>query len=50
MVSMLLTQMSLGWNCLCPDHLYIGVKCEHIYAVELSLEIKKQVEVAKIDM
>jgi transposase-like protein len=39
----------LGWNCSCPDHLYGGVKCKHIYAVELSFAIRKEVEVRKIE-
>src|SRR3990170_3146128 len=24
---------SLGWMCSCPDHIYRGVKCKHIWAV-----------------
>jgi putative transposase len=39
----------LGWNCSCKDHLYRGVKCKHIYAVELSFAIRKQVEITKIE-
>jgi transposase-like protein len=39
----------LGWNCSCPDHIYRGVKCKHIYTVELSFAIRKQVEVVKIE-
>jgi putative transposase len=34
----------LGWLCSCPDHMYRGQKCKHIYAVEFSLEIRKTVE------
>ena len=38
-----------GWNCSCPDHVYRGVKCKHVYAVEISFAIRKQVEVTKIE-
>jgi putative transposase len=34
----------IGWNCSCPDHIYRGVKCKHIYAVEISFAIRKEVE------
>jgi transposase-like protein len=34
----------LGWLCSCPDHVYRGQKCKHIFAVEFSLEIRKRVE------
>lgn len=34
----------LGWNCSCPDHIYRGIKCKHIYAVEFSFELRKKVE------
>ncbi len=27
----------LGWKCDCPDHTHRGVKCKHIFAVELVL-------------
>ncbi|MDN5868284.1 MAG: DDE-type integrase/transposase/recombinase [Candidatus Nitrosocosmicus sp.] len=33
----------LGWVCSCPDHMFRGVKCKHVYAVEFSLEIRKTV-------
>jgi putative transposase len=39
----------LGWICSCPDHIYRGVKCKHIYAVGISFAIRKQVEVVKIE-
>ena len=39
----------IGWNCSCPDHTYRGVKCKHIYAVEISFAIRKEVEVTKIE-
>ncbi|MCL4437085.1 MAG: DDE-type integrase/transposase/recombinase [Thaumarchaeota archaeon] len=33
----------LGWLCSCPDHIYRGVKCKHIWAVEFSLTYRKVV-------
>jgi putative transposase len=39
----------LGWVCSCPDHTYRGVKCKHIFAVEISFAIHKEVEVARIE-
>jgi len=39
----------LGWNCSCPDHIYRGIKCKHIHAVEISFALRKQVEVLKIN-
>jgi putative transposase len=40
---------SIGWVCSCADHMFRGVKCKHIYAVEFSLELRKTVEVQKIE-
>ncbi|HEV2138648.1 MAG TPA: DDE-type integrase/transposase/recombinase [Nitrososphaerales archaeon] len=37
----------LGWDCSCPDHSIRQVKCKHIIAVELSLEIRRRIENAK---
>jgi len=34
----------LGFICSCCDHIYRGVKCKHIYAVEFSLQLRKKVE------
>jgi putative transposase len=34
----------LGFICSCCDHVYRGVKCKHIYAVQFSLELRKKVE------
>jgi transposase-like protein len=39
---------SLGWMCQCPDHIYRGVKCKHIYAVEISNSLRKEVAVRRI--
>ena len=35
--------------CACPDHKYRGVKCKHIFAVEISFALHKEVEVAHIE-
>ena len=40
---------SIGWVCSCADHMFRGVKCKHIYAVEFSLELRKTVEVQRIE-
>jgi putative transposase len=40
---------SIGWVCSCADHMFRGVKCKHIYAVEFSLELRKTVEVKRIE-
>jgi transposase-like protein len=44
-----ITATPIGWICSCPDHTFRGVKCKHIYAVEFSLELRKTVEVKKIE-
>lgn len=36
-----------GWVCSCPDSMYRNVKCKHVYALEVSLSIKKQVQERK---
>lgn len=33
----------IGWKCNCPDHVFRGTKCKHIWAVQLSIAIKEQV-------
>ena len=38
------TRNLVGWSCSCPDHIHRGVKCKHIWAVELSFAIRKTVE------
>ena len=40
---------SLGWKCSCPDHIYRGVKCKHIWAVEFSLAFKKEVKARRVE-
>jgi len=39
----------LGWVCSCPDHKFRGVKCKHIFGVEISVALRKEVEVARIE-
>jgi transposase-like protein len=38
-----------GWMCSCPDHTHRNVKCKHIWAVEFSTAIRKEVETRKIE-
>ena len=39
----------IGWLCSCPDHIYRGVKCKHIYAVEFSFALREEVRVTRIE-
>ncbi len=39
----------VGWLCSCPDHIYRGVKCKHIWAVEFSERLRREVESRKIE-
>jgi transposase-like protein len=39
---------SLGWMCQCADHIYRGVKCKHIFAVEFSKALRAEVKVRTI--
>lgn len=32
----------IGWKCTCADHKFRGMKCKHIWAVEISLGIREQ--------
>ena len=34
---------NIGWKCDCPDHIFRGVKCKHIFAVEISYAIRETV-------
>ncbi len=38
-----------GWNCECPDHKYRKIKCKHIFSVEISLSLRTEVAVRKIE-
>ncbi len=40
---------SSGWICDCPDHLHRQVICKHIWAVQLSLRIREQVQARVIE-
>jgi len=42
-------KMELGWSCSCLDHIYRGVKCKHIYAVEISLKLRQVVQTRVIE-
>jgi len=33
----------VGWKCSCPDHVYRGAKCKHIWACEISFNLRKHV-------
>jgi transposase-like protein len=35
--------------CQCPDHIYRGVKCKHIFAVEFSASIRQEVQIRRIE-
>src|SRR5450759_2898296 len=37
----------VGWYCSCPDAITRVLKCKHIFAVELSLELRRRIENAK---
>ncbi len=39
----------IGWKCSCLDHVTKGMKCKHIWAVEVSFAIRKEVEIRKIE-
>jgi len=43
------TSTEIGWKCSCPDHQTRGVKCKHIYAVEISFGIRKKAEKVRIE-
>jgi len=40
---------STGWLCTCPDYQYRNVQCKHVWAVQLSLRIRQQVEARVIE-
>ena len=41
--SYLISQVEDGWSCECPDHQFRVVKCKHIFAVEFSIALRKEV-------
>jgi putative transposase len=41
--------IDFGWDCSGPDHKFRDVKCKHIFAVEISFALHKEVEVTRIE-
>jgi putative transposase len=39
----------LGWVCSCLGHKFRGVKCKHIFGVEIAFALRREVEVASIE-
>jgi transposase-like protein len=37
------------WVCSCPDHVYRHAKCKHIYAVEVSIALRTEVAIQRIE-
>jgi transposase-like protein len=37
------------WSCSCPDHVYRHVKCKHIFACEISIALRTEVAIRKIE-
>jgi transposase-like protein len=42
------TKVDDEWLCECPDNKYRHVKCKHIFAVEFSSQIRKEVQINRI--
>jgi transposase-like protein len=40
---------STGWLCTCPDFVHRRVQCKHIWAVQISFAVRKQVEARVIE-
>ncbi len=36
------------WNCECPDNKFRHVKCKHIFAVEFSSQLRKEVQINRV--
>lgn len=47
--SYLVTRVYNQWVCTCPDYKFRHVKCKHIFAVELSTSIRKEVQIRRIE-
>jgi transposase-like protein len=41
--SYLVQRHGLAWKCECPDHIYRGMVCKHIHAVNFSLNLRQMV-------
>lgn len=39
---------SLGWMCQCSDYIYRGIKCKHIWAVEISQKLRQEISENRI--
>jgi transposase-like protein len=39
---------SLGWMCQCADYVYRGIKCKHIWAVEISERLRQKISENRI--
>jgi transposase-like protein len=39
---------SIGWKCDCPDHTFRGMKCKHIWAVEIGFHMREQAKPKRI--
>jgi transposase-like protein len=42
------TKVDNEWMCECPDNKYRHVKCKHIFAVEFSHQIRKEVQINRV--
>ena len=42
------TKVCGQWLCQCPDNQYRHVKCKHIFAVEFSTQIRKEVQINRV--
>jgi transposase-like protein len=42
------TKVCGDWVCECPDNKYRNVKCKHIFAVEFSAKIRKEVQINRV--
>jgi transposase-like protein len=38
-----------GWTCECPDHRFRGIRCKHIISIEISLSLRAEVAVRRIE-
>ena len=39
-----ITDTEIGWKCNCPDHVFRGARCKHIWAIQISLGLREQVK------
>jgi len=43
------SQTQDGWTCECPDHGYRKIRCKHIISIEISLSLRAEVAVRRIE-